>query len=154
MQDLVREMIVERAGFAFNTVDLVKDPENVRAGIKAKAVWENLRRWRFPTDRIASKRSGFLQQNKTECSSVTIGNLVTVNSWSGFSGKLCDITNSFGYNANWNLILKVINIETAVLFMEIPKGVEKCKKEYFILKRTIYGLVQSVREFYKNLFCP
>jgi hypothetical protein len=145
MQDLVREMIVERAGFAFNTGDLVKDPENVQAGIKTNAVWENLRRWKFPTDRIASKRSGFLQQNKTECSSVTIGNLVTVNSWSGFSGKLCDITNSFGYNANWNIIFKVINIETV--------GIEKCKKDYFILKRTINGLVHSVREFYKKIFC-
>jgi hypothetical protein len=55
----------------------------------------------------------------------------------------------------WNLSGKVINIETAFLpgdlketiFMEIPKGKDSNKNECLILKRTIYGLVQSAREF-------
>jgi Reverse transcriptase (RNA-dependent DNA polymerase) len=59
----------------------------------------------------------------------------------------------------WNLIGKVINIETEFLhgnlketiFMEIPKGMEANKNECLILKRTIYDLVQSAREFYNKL---
>jgi hypothetical protein len=35
--------------------------------------------------------------------------------------------------------------------MEIPKGMEANENECLILKKTIYGLVQSAREFYKKL---
>ena len=59
----------------------------------------------------------------------------------------------------WNLIGKVINIEKAFLhgdlketiFIEIPKGMEANKDECLILKRAIYGLIQSAREFYNKL---
>jgi hypothetical protein len=34
--------------------------------------------------------------------------------------------------------------------MNIPDGLESIGNECLRLKRTIYGLVQSVREFYKN----
>jgi Reverse transcriptase (RNA-dependent DNA polymerase) len=62
----------------------------------------------------------------------------------------------------WNLIGKVIEIETAFLhgglketiFMEIPKGMDASKKECLISKRINYGLVQSARVFFIiNLFC-
>jgi Reverse transcriptase (RNA-dependent DNA polymerase) len=59
----------------------------------------------------------------------------------------------------WNLSGKVIDIKTAFLhgnlkerlFMEISKGMDSNKDECLILKRTIYGLVQSAREFYDKL---
>ena len=59
----------------------------------------------------------------------------------------------------WNLIGKVIGIETAFLhndlketiFMEVAKGTEANKNECLILKRTIYCLVQSARGFYIKL---
>jgi hypothetical protein len=35
--------------------------------------------------------------------------------------------------------------------MEIPKCMEASKNECFILKRTIYGIVQSARKFYNKL---
>jgi hypothetical protein len=35
--------------------------------------------------------------------------------------------------------------------MEIPKGREANENKYLVLKKTIYGLVQSAREFYKKL---
>jgi hypothetical protein len=55
---------------------------------------------------------------------------------------------------------KVVDIETAFLhrniketiYMEIPRGMEASKDKYLILKKTIYGLVQSAREFHKMLF--
>jgi hypothetical protein len=59
----------------------------------------------------------------------------------------------------WNLKGKIFDIETAFLhgniketiYMEIPKGMEANDNECLILKTTIYGLVQSAREFYKKL---
>jgi hypothetical protein len=35
--------------------------------------------------------------------------------------------------------------------MEIPKGMEANKKKFLVLKKIIYGLIQSTREFYKKL---
>jgi hypothetical protein len=54
---------------------------------------------------------------------------------------------------------KIVDIETAFLhgnlketiYMEILKGMEANENECLILKKTIYGLVQSAREFYKKL---
>jgi hypothetical protein len=59
----------------------------------------------------------------------------------------------------WNLKGKIVDIETAFLhgnlketiYMEIPKGMEANENECLILKKTIYGLIQSAREFYKKL---
>jgi Reverse transcriptase (RNA-dependent DNA polymerase) len=59
----------------------------------------------------------------------------------------------------WNLKAKVVVIETAFLhgdlketiYMEIPKGMEASVDECLILNKTIYGLVQSAREFYNKL---
>ena len=59
----------------------------------------------------------------------------------------------------WNLIVKVIDVGTAFLhgnlketiFMEIPKGMEADKNECLILKRSMYGLVQTAKEFYNKL---
>jgi Reverse transcriptase (RNA-dependent DNA polymerase) len=54
---------------------------------------------------------------------------------------------------------KVVDIETAFLhgdlketiYMEIPRGMEASTDECLMLNKTIYGLVQSNREFYNNL---
>jgi hypothetical protein len=59
----------------------------------------------------------------------------------------------------WNLKGKIVDIKTAFLhgklketiYMEIPKGMEANENECLILKKTICGLVQSAREFYKKL---
>jgi hypothetical protein len=36
----------------------------------------------------------------------------------------------------------------AEIFMEIPPGMEASKDEYLLLKKTIYELVKSTRQFY------
>jgi hypothetical protein len=54
---------------------------------------------------------------------------------------------------------KIVDIETSFLhgnltetiYVEIPKGMVANENECLILKKTIYGLVQSAREFYKKL---
>jgi Reverse transcriptase (RNA-dependent DNA polymerase) len=59
----------------------------------------------------------------------------------------------------WNLKSKVVDIKTAffhgdlkeTFYMEIPKGMEASVDECLILNKTIYGLVQSAREFYSKL---
>jgi Reverse transcriptase (RNA-dependent DNA polymerase) len=59
----------------------------------------------------------------------------------------------------WNFKAKVVNIKTAFLhgdlkervYMEIPKGMDVNIDECLILNTTIYGLVQSAREFYNKV---
>jgi Reverse transcriptase (RNA-dependent DNA polymerase) len=59
----------------------------------------------------------------------------------------------------WILKAKVVDIETSFLhgnlketiYMEMPKGMEASIDECLILNKTIYGLVQSAREFYNKL---
>jgi Reverse transcriptase (RNA-dependent DNA polymerase) len=61
----------------------------------------------------------------------------------------------------WNLIGNVIDIETSFLhgdlketiYMEILKAMEAEKRKCLVLKKTIYGLVQSAREFTISLLC-
>ena len=59
----------------------------------------------------------------------------------------------------WGLKGKIIDVETAFLYgdleeeiyMEIPSGMEADADECVILEKTIYGLVQSARQFYKKM---
>ena len=54
---------------------------------------------------------------------------------------------------------KIVDIETAFLhgdldkeiYMEVPEGIGAKDDEVVLLKQTIYGLVQSARQFWKKL---
>jgi hypothetical protein len=59
----------------------------------------------------------------------------------------------------WNLEASIVNVETAFLhgelqeeiFMNISEGMSYNSKHCLLLTKTIYGLVQSAREFYKKV---
>jgi hypothetical protein len=59
----------------------------------------------------------------------------------------------------WNMTCTVVDIETAFLhgdldeeiYMEVPKGLEIENNKELMLRKTIYGLVQSARKFYEKL---
>jgi hypothetical protein len=59
----------------------------------------------------------------------------------------------------WNMTCSVADIETAFLhgdldeeiYMEVPKGLTIKDNKKLILRKTIYGLVQSTRKFYEKL---
>ena len=59
----------------------------------------------------------------------------------------------------WNLNACIIDVETAFLhgdlqeeiYMNIPEGMNSNPDDCLLLTKTIYGLVQSAREFYKKL---
>jgi hypothetical protein len=59
----------------------------------------------------------------------------------------------------WNMTCTVVDIETALLhgdldeeiYMEVSKGLEIEQNKNLILRKTIYGLVQSARKFMKSL---
>jgi hypothetical protein len=59
----------------------------------------------------------------------------------------------------WDMICSVVDIETAFrhgdldeeINMEVPKGLEIEENKKLILRKTIYGLVQSARKFYEKL---
>jgi hypothetical protein len=59
----------------------------------------------------------------------------------------------------WDMTSTVVEIETAFLhgdldeeiYMEVPKGIEIEHNKKLMLKKNIYGLVQSARKFYEKL---
>jgi hypothetical protein len=59
----------------------------------------------------------------------------------------------------WDMTCSVVDIETAFLhgdldeeiYMEVPKGLEIRHNKKMMLRKTIYGLVQSTRKFYEKL---
>jgi hypothetical protein len=59
----------------------------------------------------------------------------------------------------WDLQASIVDVETAFLhgnlqeeiYMDVPKGMNQDDENCLLLKNTIYGLVQSAREFYKKL---
>jgi hypothetical protein len=59
----------------------------------------------------------------------------------------------------WDMTSTVVDIETAFLhgdldeeiYMEVPKGLEIEQNKKLMLKKTIYGLVQSARKLYEKL---
>jgi hypothetical protein len=59
----------------------------------------------------------------------------------------------------WNMTYSVVDIETAFIhrdldeeiYMEVLKGLAIKDNKKLILRKTIYGLVQSVRKFYEKL---
>jgi hypothetical protein len=59
----------------------------------------------------------------------------------------------------WKLQSKIVDVETAYLhgdleeeiYMDCPEGPEHDKSECLLLYKTIYGLVQSARQFFKEL---
>jgi hypothetical protein len=59
----------------------------------------------------------------------------------------------------WNMTCTVVDIETAFLhrdldeemYMEVPKGLEIKHNNKLMLRKNIYGLVQSARKFYDKL---
>jgi hypothetical protein len=59
----------------------------------------------------------------------------------------------------WDLQASIVNVETAFLhgnlqeeiYMNVPKGMNQDDNTCPLLKKTIYGLVQSAREFYNKL---
>jgi hypothetical protein len=58
----------------------------------------------------------------------------------------------------WDMTSTVVDIETAFLhgdldeeiYMEVPKGLEIEHNKKLMLKKAIYGLVQSARKFYEK----
>jgi hypothetical protein len=59
----------------------------------------------------------------------------------------------------WDLQASIVDVETAFLhgnlqeeiYMNVPKGLSQDDNTCLLLKKTIYGLVQSAREFYNKL---
>jgi hypothetical protein len=59
----------------------------------------------------------------------------------------------------WDLQASIVDVETAFLhgdlqeemFMNVPKGMDQEDNTCLLLKKTIYGLVQTAREFYNKL---
>jgi Reverse transcriptase (RNA-dependent DNA polymerase) len=59
----------------------------------------------------------------------------------------------------WNLQASIVDVESAFLhgdlqeeiYMNVPEGLQQDSHSCLLLKKAIYGLVQSAREFYNKL---
>ena len=59
----------------------------------------------------------------------------------------------------WKLRSKIVDVETAFLngdldqeiYMDCPKGLDHNPDDCLVLKKALYGLVQSARQFFKKL---
>jgi hypothetical protein len=80
-----------------------------------------------------------------------------------FHESFASLINDFSFRIMWiaklisNLEASIINVETAFLhcelqqeiYMNIPEGMNYDCNHCLLLTKTIYGLIQSAREFYK-----
>jgi Reverse transcriptase (RNA-dependent DNA polymerase) len=134
--------------------------------MKAKGVWEKFQKSEIPNGRnciknkwvFKSKRNRIFRARLVACGYSQIPGV-------DFQESYAPVINDMTFRIllitmlTWNLSGKVIDIKRAFLhgnlketiFMEIPKGMDSNKNECLILKKNIYGLVQSAREFYNKL---
>jgi hypothetical protein len=131
--------------------------------MEKKQVWEVMKKEVIPQDRrtikckwiFKIKRKGVFRARLVACGySQTPG---------------VDFNESFAPDVNfriilpakllWDLQASIVDVETAFLhgdpqeeiYMNIPKGMNQDDNTCLLLKTTIYGLVQSAREFYNKL---
>jgi histone deacetylase 1/2 len=188
VQDSGRDLIVECANFAFNSLDLVEEPKSFAEAYKnpnlndkikwreaiskefddmsSKGVWKKIQKSDMPNGRncikskwiFKIKRNGVYRVRLVACG---YSQVPGVDFQESFAPVINDVTFRIllVMMLTWNLKAKVVDIETAFLhgdlketiYMEIPKGMEASLDECLILNKTIYGLVQSAREFYNKL---
>ena len=134
--------------------------------MSAKRVWKKIRKSELPNGRTCIKskwvfkikRNGVFRARLVACG---YSQVPGVDFQESFAPVINDVTFRILLITmlTWKLTAKVVDIETAFLhgdlketiYMEIPKGMKAEDNECLILNKTIYGLVQSAREFYNKL---
>jgi Reverse transcriptase (RNA-dependent DNA polymerase) len=148
-----------------NTNDKIKWREAISKefdDMSAKGVWKKIQKSDMPNGRncikskwiLKIKRNGVYRAGLVACGYSQVSG---VNFQESFAPVIYDVTFRIllVIMLTWKLKAKVVDIKTAFLhgdlkktiYMEIPKGMEASIDECLILNKTIYGLVQSAREF-------
>jgi Reverse transcriptase (RNA-dependent DNA polymerase) len=152
-----------------------KDRELWRAAINKKLgdmdnkkVWEIINKEDVPEERrtikcewiYKIKRNGIFRARLVACGYSQIPGI-------DFNESFAPVINNVSFciiliaKIMWGLQASIIDVETAFLhgqlseeiYMNAPDGMNIKDNKCLQLKKTIYGLVQSAREFYKRLIC-
>lgn len=152
-----------------------KDRELWRAAINkelgdmdSKKVWEIINKEDVPEGRrtikckwiFKIKRNGIFRARLVACGYSQIPGI-------DFNESFAPVINDVSFRIilitkiMWGLQASIIDVETAFLhgklseeiYMNAPDGMNVKDNKCLQLKKTIYGLVQSAREFYKRLIC-
>jgi Reverse transcriptase (RNA-dependent DNA polymerase) len=134
--------------------------------MKKKEVWEVMKKEDIPQDRRTIKckwifkieRNGVFRARLVACGYSQIPGI-------DFNENFAPVVNNVTFRIMliakliWNLQASIVDIETALLhgdlqeeiYMNVPEDLQQDSNSCLLLKKTIYGLVQSAREFYNKL---
>ena len=131
-----------------------------------RGVWKHVKKADVPTGRrcvknkwvFTVKRNGIFRARLVACG---YSQVPGIDFGESFAPVVNDITFRILFVAMivWGLKARIIDVETAFLhgdleeeiYMDIPKGLNAEEDECLLLLKTIYGLVQAARQFYKKL---
>jgi hypothetical protein len=134
--------------------------------MEKKQVWEVMKKEDIPQNRrtikckwiFKIKRNGVFRARLVACGYIQIPG---VNSNESFAPVVNYVSFIIILSAKllWDLQVSIVDVETAFLhgdlqeeiYMNVPKGMNQDDNTCLLLKKTIYGLVQSAREFYNKL---
>ena len=150
-------------------VDQIKWKSAINKELKEmekRGVWEIIDEKNIPINRrciknkwiFKVKRNGIFRARLVACGYSQVPGI-------DFSESFAPVLNDVSFRIMliaklvWDMTSTVVDIETAFLhgdldeeiYMEVPKGLEIEHNEKLMLKKTIYGLVQSARKFYEKL---
>jgi hypothetical protein len=131
-----------------------------------RKVWKKMKRQDIPSGRrcvktkwvMKIKRNGVFRARLVACG---YSQIPGVDFTENYAPVINDVTYRIILFASmvWGLETKIINFETAFLhrdleqeiYMDCPEGLKSEPDECVILLKTIYGLLQSARQFFKKL---
>jgi hypothetical protein len=134
--------------------------------MEKKQVWELMKKEDIPQDRrtikckwiFKIKRNGFFRARLVACG---YSQIPGVDFNKSFAPVVNDVSFRIILTAKflWDLQASIVDVETTFLhgnlqegiYMNVPKGMSQDDNTCLFLKKTIYGLVQSTREFYNKL---
>jgi hypothetical protein len=134
--------------------------------IEKKQVWEVMKKEDIPQNRrtiqckwiFKIKRNWDFRARLVACG---YSQILGVHFNESFAPVVNDVSFKIILSAKllWDLQASTVDVETAFLFrdlqeviyMNVPKGMSQDDNTCLFLKKTIYGLVQSAREFYNKL---
>jgi hypothetical protein len=133
--------------------------------MEKKQVWEVMNKEDIPQDRTIKckwifkiKRNGLFRARLVACGYSQIPGF-------NFNESFAPVVNDVNFRIIltakllWDLQASIVDVETAFLhgdlqeeiYMNVPKGMSQDDNTFLLLKKTIYGLVQSARDFYNKL---
>jgi Reverse transcriptase (RNA-dependent DNA polymerase) len=134
--------------------------------MKKKEVWEVMKKEDIPQNRRTIKCKWIFKITRNEVFRARLvdcgySQITGVNFNESFGPVVNDVSFRIMLIAKliWDLQANIVDVDTAFLhgdlkeeiYMNVPESMQQGSNSCLLLKKTIYGLVQSAREFYNKL---